>query len=268
LKERGYLPQASESLRILSATVSEKAGRWFVALQVQEKITVKTTLDSVVGVDLGLHNWMTVSDGTVIRYPRTFNQQERRLRRLQRRIARQQHGSRNFCKTVQRLQRLHMRIRNQRHDMVHKATTWLAKTKSVIVVEDLHLAGIQRHPHLGKTISDLAFGKVRRQLEYKTQWYGSRLITAPRFFPSSKRCSQCGHVHKELSLSTRVFRCLACGVSLDRDLNASYNLLHVAASWAETENACRETGGYSSKLEQCPSVMQEPNTGRSVSFVG
>lgn len=260
LKEQNYLPSETDQVHILSATLSEQAGRWFVSLLVREALVVPENRGPVVGVDLGLHRLAVVSDGTVHENPRVLFRFERKLRRVQRSLARKKRGSRNRMRTVRRLQRLHRRITNIRRDALHKVTSMLARTKSVIVVEDLNVAGMKRHPQLAKAVADVGFFEFRRQLIYKTRWYGSQLLVAPRFYPSSKQCSQCGEIKEHLALSARVFVCNRCGVNLDRDVNASYNLVKVAVSCTETLNAWREAGGDSSYGGQCPSMMQEPNT--------
>jgi putative transposase len=123
------------------------------------------------------------------------------------------------------------------------------------VIEDLFVSGMLRNRRLGRAISDVGFYEFRRQLEYKSKWYGANLIIAPRFYPSSKRCSNCGHVKRELSLSDRVYECENCGLVIDRDLNAARNL--VAASWSETLNACRENKNLISDEDIL--MKQEPN---------
>jgi putative transposase len=195
---------------------------------------------------------------------------ERRLRILRRRaraVSRKQKGSRNHAKAVLALARCHRRVRNQRLDALHKATTALAKAKSVIVVEDLHVAGMVRNRHLARAISDQGWAEFQRQLTYKTTWYGSRLLVAPRFYPSSKTCSGCGLVKADLPLGVRVFGCQACGLVMDRDLNAARNLARlaecgagpVAASSAETQNACGEgsAGRTAVGPVDLPSMRQE-----------
>jgi putative transposase len=260
LKEQNYLPSESDQVHILSATLSEQAGRWFVSLLVREALVVPENRGPVVGVDLGLQRLVVVSDGTVHENPRALFRFERKLKRVQQSLARKRRGSRNRRRTVRRLQRLHRRITNIRRDALHKVTSMLARTKAVIVVEDLNVAGMKQHPHLAKAVADVGFFEFRRQLIYKTKWYGSQLLVAPRFYPSSKWCSQCGEIKEHLALSVRVFVCNRCGVRLDRDVNASYNLVAVAVSCTETLNAWREAGGDSPHGGQCPSMMQEPNT--------
>jgi len=139
------------------------------------------------------------------------------------------------------LSRLHARISHIRRDAMHKLTTRLARTYGTVAVETLNVAGMLRNHRLGRSVADAAPGELRRQLAYKTVWYGSCLVEADRFWPSSKTCSECGVVKEKLPLWERVFRCDACGLVLDRDENAARNLAAlgaaVAGSGPETLNA-------------------------------
>jgi putative transposase len=235
--------------RILSATCRREADRWYVAVNVEVERRDPAPVDGpVIGVDRGVAVFAVCSDATNIDGPRALSRSLRRLQQRSRAVSRKQPGSTNRRKSALALARLHRRIRNQRLDALHKATTALAKTKSVIVVEDLHIAGMVRNRHLARAISDQGWAEFHRQLAYKCQWHGSRLLVAPRFYPSSKACSSCGLVKAELPLNVRTFRCEACGLVLDRDRNAARNLAALAASGSitngvvgsslETENAC------------------------------
>ncbi|MFX1475854.1 MAG: RNA-guided endonuclease InsQ/TnpB family protein [Promethearchaeota archaeon] len=239
LKERGYLPSGGPWCRILSATVSEKAGRWYVSVQIEERITISENTGPSAGADWGLETLLTISDGTKFDNPRALPRFARKLRRAQRSLSRKKRGSRNRAKARHRLQNLHVRVANIRRDALHKTTVWLAKTKSATIIEDLCVEGMLKNHRLAGAVADAGFGELRRQLTYKTRWYGSRLHYAPRSYPSSKRCSRCGHIKEVMPLSLRVYRCEQCGLVLGRDLNAARNLLWllVAASWAETLNA-------------------------------
>jgi putative transposase len=203
------------------------------------------------------------SDGTVIDSPRALEKGLNRLRRRARAVSRKQRGSRNRARAALVLARLHRRIRNQRLDGLHKATTAPAKAKSVIVVEDLHVAGMMRNRRLARQIADRGWGEFHRQLAYKCQWYGSTVLVAPRFYPSSKRCSGCGQVTQALPLGARVFICERCGLVLDRDLNAARNLAwlaqRVAGSSPETINACGggSAGAVGDDGVELPPVKQE-----------
>ncbi len=235
LKEKDYLP--TEGVHILSATVSKHAGRWLVSLQVDQGIEVAENHGPVVGVDLGIHQLIAVSDGTVIENPRALKGHQRKLSRLQRPAARKRPNSQNWAKLNQKIARCHYRITNIRRDTIHKATTWLARAKSAIGVEALRIEGMMGNHHLAGSIADAGWGTAIRQLEYKTAWYGSRLVKAKSDFPSTRRCSRCGWVNPELPLSQRVFRCEHCGLTTNRDLNAARNIELVALSCRETLNA-------------------------------
>lgn len=244
LKERGYLP--TSKTKVLSATVSEQAGRWFVSLQVETDRPDPVASDKpIAGVDLGVKALATVSDGAVILNPQALQRNLRKVKRLQRTVSRKVKGSANRRKAVKQLARAHWRLANIRRDALHQAATTsrhvVTKTKSVIVAEDLNVSGMLKNHTLARAISDVGLGEFRRQLEYKTTWYGSRLMMADRFFPSSKKCSRCGSVKEELSLSERVFKCGVCGFECDRDLNAALNLARLAGSSPDTLNACGES---------------------------
>ncbi|OGS50652.1 MAG: hypothetical protein A3K65_08960 [Euryarchaeota archaeon RBG_16_68_12] len=222
LKENGYLPS---KIHINSATVSERAGRWFVSVNVvMQREKPKPISGPVVGVDRGLRSLAVVSDGIIVENPRALHRHERKLKRLQRAVSRKVKGSTNRRDAARALARLHLKISNVRKDALHKATTKLARTKSVIVVEDLGVRGMMANHRLAKSIADAGWGEFFRQLEYKTAWYGSRLVVADRFFPSTKMCSQCGNVKETISQIERMYSCERCGMVMDRDLNAAINI--------------------------------------------
>jgi putative transposase len=226
LKERGYLPVAD--VHILSATVSERAGRWFVSVQVEMEIPDPAPREkSAAGVDLGILRMATVSDGNEVDNPHALKQGLTRIKRLQRRVSRRQKGSANRKKAVQQLARAHYRVANLRKNALHQATSWLAKTKSAVVLEDLNVSGMLKNHHLAQAISDVGLYEFRRQLSYKGGWYGCKVLIADRFYPSSKRCSACGQVTADLTLNERSYRCEYCGVVIDGDLNAAINLEHL-----------------------------------------
>ena len=233
--------------RVLRMTVSKRAGRWYAALTVErdDKPVTKPPKGGAVGIDLGIKTLATLSDGTVIENPRCLAASERRLKQAQKALSRKTMGSNRRAKARAKVARLHARVANQRLDAMHKLTTWLASTFSHISVEDLNAAGMARNHRLAKAVSDASFGEFRRQLEYKTAKTGARLHVIDRWYPSSKTCSKCGAVKAKLSLSERVFHCDACGLSIDRDLNAAVNI-KVAGSAPETQNA---RGGDTSRAD-------------------
>ena len=228
LKEHGYLPADA---KILSASVSERAGRWFVSIQVEEDLPayhgVKDEQD-VVGVDLGIKTLATVSDGAKYENPSPLKRKLRKLRQLQKAISRKIKGSRNRRKAADRVARLYYRISNVRRDVLHKMTTTLAKTKRVIGIEDLNVSGMMKNRCLSRSIADLGLFELRRQLSYKGGWYSCRIVPIDRFFPSSKTCSVCGEINESLTLADREWDCAGCGTHHDRDHNASVNLENAA----------------------------------------
>jgi putative transposase len=246
--------------RILSITVRRRADRWFVSVTVEEEIPDPTPRDrQVVGVDLGVKTMATLSDGTVFANPRAFGRKLKKIRQFSKSLSRKKKGSKNSEKAKLRLARMYLRIFNIRQDNLHKLTTYLAKSHSKIVIEDLCVSGMMKNRRLARAIGDVGFYEFRRQLEYKCQWYGSQLVVVPRTFPSSKLCSHCGHIKKELLLSEREYVCEQCGLQIDRDLNAALNL--VTVSLPETLTACGEDVrlGGSSGLVERTSRKQEPN---------
>jgi putative transposase len=250
--------------RILSVTCKREADCWYAAVCVEvERPDPEPVQGPVVGVDRGLATLAVCSDGTRIAHPRALRRGLRTIQRRSRAVARKQRGSRNRAKAVLALARAHRRVRNQRADVLHKATTTLAKPKSVLVVEDLHVAGMLRNRRLARSIADASWAEFHRQLAYKCTWYGSRLVVADRWYASSKTCSACGQVRTGLSLAERLYHCPACGLVLDRDLNAARNLaglmLAVAGSSPETRNACGagSAGQTGNGLVELPAVKQE-----------
>lgn len=264
LKEHGYIP--IEGIRILSATVSERAGRWFVSAQVEQEIEVERATGPAVGVDLGVKVMATCSDGAVFENPKALRRYKRKLVRLQRELSRRKKGGRNRERTRRKIARLHYRISNIRKDALHKATSAIvAKTKSpsqrpsVVVIEDLNVSGMLKNRYLSKAIADVGFCEFRRQLEYKAAWYGIDLLVADRFYPSSKTCAECGSVKPMLKLSERTFVCEDCGCVMDRDLNAGRNLAQLVSTVSSTGiNACGD--GRFMAPARCPSLKQEPST--------
>jgi putative transposase len=239
LKEHGYLP--GEAVHILSASVSERAGHWFVSVQVEMDLPdPQATYRPAVGVDLGVLALATISDGTMIENPRALKSSLQKVRRLQRVVSRRQKGSANREKAVKRLAKAHLRIANVRKNVLHQVTSWLARTKSAVVLENLNVSGMLKNHHLAQAIADVGFYEFRRQMIYKGQWYGCQVLLANPFYPSSKRCSQCGHIKVEMDLSERIFICDHCGRMIDRDLNAAINLEQLTTGSSPESYACGE----------------------------
>lgn len=245
LKEHGYIPTAG--IHILSATVSESAGRWFVSVHCREELDITPATGEPVGVDLGIKELAVVSDGRRFENPMPLKRAQKQLKRLQRELSRRKKGGKNREKTRQRLACAHKRVANIRRDTLHKVTTAIvAKTKpsserpSAIVLEDLAVAEMLRNHLFARAIMDVGFAEFRRQIGYKSAWYGSDLILADRFFPSSRVCRFCGTVNTTLKVSDRTWVC-GCGAEHDRDLNAAINLRLLSVRGVPSEQPKRQT---------------------------
>ena len=224
--------------KILRMTISQRAGRWYASLTVErdDRPATEPPKGGAVGVDLGVKNLATLSDGTVVPNPCYLRKAEKKLKRAQQALSRKTKGSNRRAKARAKVARIHAHVANQRLDAMHKLTTRLSRKYSDISVEDLNVSGMVKNRHLAKSVSDAAFGEFRRQLEYKTARTSARLHVVNRWYRSSKTCSGCGEVKAKLSLSERTYTCEGCGLVLDRDLNAAINIM-VAGSAPETLNA-------------------------------
>jgi putative transposase len=247
------------SARVLSATVSRTAQRWFVSFQVEVRREVPERHPrpgSAVGVDLGVRTLVTCVDdaGQVIPItgPKALVSSLRALRRASRRLSRRERGSASRSKAAARLARVHARVANVRADALHKATSGLAHQYETVVVEDLNVAGMLANRRLARAVADQGFGTARRLLAYKTRWHSGQLLVADRWYPSSKTCSRCGWRKPSLTLAERTFSCQACGLVTDRDINAAINLLKLAIGTAS--GAGTGPGAYACGAQVRPAV--------------
>ncbi len=211
-----------------SVTISKRASKWFISFKIEIVQENVAPVNKPIAIDLGILRFATLSTGEEVNSPRPYKKLEQKLRRLQWLNRRQVIGSSNWKKTQARLAKLHYRISCIRLNFLHKFTTTLAKNHSQIVIENLNISGLIKNCKLSKAIADSGFYEFRRQLTYKTELYGSKLIIADRFFPSSKLCPKCGHKKDKLPLSVRVYQCNQCDWIADRDYSASLNLLGLA----------------------------------------
>jgi putative transposase len=203
----------------------DPAGRYFVSLLMEEEVAPLPATSAVVGVDLGLTDVITLSTGQKTGNQRFFQQNEKRLARLQRRHACKRKGSKNREKARRKVAKLHARIADRRRDFQHKLTTRVIRENQTICVESLAVKQMVQHPTLSKTIADVGWGEILRQLEYKSRWYGRTLVKIDRWYPFSKTCSACGWVLEDLGLDERAWTCSQCGAHHDRDINAAQNIL-------------------------------------------
>jgi putative transposase len=215
----------------------DTANRYFVSLLVEEEITHLPPVEQEVGLDLGLKSMVIFSTGETVGNPKFFAQDEKQLAKAQRRHARKQKGSKNKDHARRTVARIHARISDRRRDYQHKLSTRIIRENQTICVESLAVKNMVKNHCLAKAISDVGWGEFVRQLEYKAAWYGRNLVKIDKWYPSSKRCFDCGHLLDSLALDVRVWTCPACGVVHDRDVNAAKNIHAVGLTVFE---ACGE----------------------------
>jgi putative transposase len=225
---------------VYAASFRYERGRWVVAItgvaaQLHHlRRTPKGRHPNPVGVDLGVKTLAVVADetGRVLHAwagVTALQQAQARLKLANQAYSRTKKGSNGRAKAARRLGKIHARVAHLRRNLLHQITTQLARGYTSVTIEDLNTAGMLANRRLARSLSDAAFGELRRKLEYKTAWYGTGLVVADRWFPSSKTCSDCGTIDAGLTLSDRVYECSSCGLSLDRDVNAAINLARYTA---------------------------------------
>ena len=259
---RVVLPEVLRySGKIMGANVSREADHWYVAVQVELPELVaylERRGDGVVGVDLGVSAAAVLSTGEKIHAPRPLKSKLRRVRIRARRQSRKVETakrsagvvgtipkgvhlpvSRNRAKGARALGRLHAHIAHVRIDFTHKLTTRLCRENQAVVIEDLNVRGMLANHRLARAIADVGFDEIRRQLQYKAQRFGTLLVLADRWYPSSKQCSHCGARHPALTLGARSWTCI-CGAHHDRDVNAAINLQRLATGALAAQTALPE----------------------------
>lgn len=226
------LPDGADPSQV---TVSrDAAGRWFVSLLVEETITPHASTDAAVGVDLGITTLAALSTGEKVANPKYEKADRAKLAKAQRNLARKKKGSANRAKARLKVARIHARIADRRRDHLHKFTTRLVRENQVIAIEDLSVRNMVKNRSLARVISDASWSELRRMLEYKADWHGRELVAIDQWYPSSKTCSDCGHLLRSLPLNVREWVCAECGTVHDRDVNAAKNVLAVGLA----VNAC------------------------------
>ncbi len=220
--------------KILSAKIFKQGEKWFVSIAVElsnddivHQLKYMQTGKSI-GLDLGITNLATLSDGTKIQAPKPLKFKLKKLQRLSKQLSRKQKGSNNRAKAKTKLSRLHYQISCIRKDFLHKLTTNLIKTYDTIAIEELNVKGMVKNRKLSRSINDLGFYELKRQLIYKANQWGKTIKSVDRFFASSKTCSYCGQKVEILPLSVRKWTCTHCNTTHDRDINASVNILNNA----------------------------------------
>jgi putative transposase len=234
-----YLAKTSEALPIRwsrqipkgcepsSVTVSlHPSGRWHISIRFDDPtIQPLPVTDNTVGIDLGITSLIATSNGDKIANPKHFKKHRKRLKKVQKNLSRKQKGSKNRKKARIKVAKIHLKIADSRKDFLHKTTTQLVRENQTIAVESLAVKNMVKNHKLALAISDSGWSELIRQLDYKCRWYGRNLVAIDQWFPSSKRCSSCGHIVDKMPLNIRDWTCPSCGNNHDRDVNASKNIL-------------------------------------------
>jgi len=218
--------------KIRSITIVKKpSGRFYINVLVEKEIQRLPKQDKAIAIDMGIEHFATLSTGEKIDNKRYLVKAEKRLKRLSRQLSKKEKRSNNFHKLSIRISKLYERVVNKRDNFLHKLSKGIID--DVIILEDLNIKGMHKSKYLSKSISDVSWGRFINFLEYKSKWYGREIVKINRYFPSSKTCSRCGYINKELTLSERGWVCPICHTIHDRDINAAINLLRVGLEQSE-----------------------------------
>ena len=221
---------------IKSVTISKNSlDHYFVSILCEEEIEELPKTNKNIGIDLGIKEFATMSDCTKVENLKLTKEYEKKLKREQRKLSKRcklakdsdkkLSDSKNYQKQKKKVAKIHNKIRNKRKDFVNKLSTKIINNHDIICIEDLNIKGMLKNHKLAKSISDVSWSEFVRQLEYKANWYGRKIVKVPTFYPSSKTCSSCGNIKETLTLSERIYYCECCGLEIDRDYNASINIL-------------------------------------------
>ena len=223
-KEEIYLNHNEKYIHSVTLTKTSTE-KYYLSILIDYNIIQKQKLDTVIGLDLGIKDFIVDSNRNRYENKHFYKNQEKKLKKLQKQFSKKQKGSKNRNKVRIKLANIYEKITNQRNTYLHQITSKLVNENQVICIEDLNVKGMMQNHKLAKSIQELSLFEFRRQLEYKCKWYGRQLMIIDRFYPSSKTCHNCGYIYKDLKLSEREWICPHCGKLIDRDYNASLNIL-------------------------------------------
>lgn len=231
------LPDGCTPSRV--TVTKDEAERYFVSILVEEDIKTLPVTSKMVGLDLGLKSMVITSDGHTYGNPKFFHKDEKKLARAQRCHAKKKKGSKNRDKARLKVARIHKKIADRRRDYQHQLSMKVIRENQVVCIESLQVKNMLKNHSLAKAIADVGWSEFVRQLAYKAAWYGRTIVKIDKWYPSSKRCFDCGHLLDSLPLDVRSWICPECGVIHDRDINAAKNILAAGLAVAACGEAIR-----------------------------
>jgi len=236
--EHNPLPEGSQ---IRNATYSkDNLGHYYISILVETEIKQLPKTNKSIGIDVGLKEFATLSDGTIIHNPQFFRESQAELKRSQQHLSRKEKGSTRYKKQKLKVAKIHKKISRQRDLFLHTTSLNIVKEYDVISIETLNVSGMIKNKKLSKSISDASWSKFFSMLKYKSEWYGKELVQINRWEPTSKTCSSCGYINKDLTLKVREWTCPECNTHHDRDLNAANNIKALGTSSAQrTQRECK-----------------------------
>ena len=223
-KDEIYLNKNQKYIHSVTLTKTS-TNKYYLSILIDYNINQKDKLDTVIGLDLGIKDFIVDSNGNRYENKHFYKNQENKLKKLNKQLSKKQKGSNNRNKVRIKLSKVHEKIKNQRQYYLHQITSKLVNENQIICIEDLNVKGMMQNHKLAKSIQELSLYEFRRQLEYKCRWHGRQLIIIDRFYPSSKTCHNCGYIYKDLKLCDREWICPHCKSLIDRDYNAAQNIL-------------------------------------------
>ena len=223
-KDEIYLNKNQKYIHSVTLTKTS-TNKYYLSILIDYNINQKDKLDTVIGLDLGIKDFIVDSNGNRYENKHFYKNQENKLKKLNKQLSKKQKGSNNRNKVRIKLSRVHEKIKNQRQYYLHQIISKIVSENQIICIEDLNVNGMMSNHKLAKSIQELSLYEFRRQLEYKCKWYGRQLIVIDRFYPSSKTCHNCGYIYKDLKLCDREWICPHCKSLIDRDYNAAQNIL-------------------------------------------
>ena len=226
-KDEIYLNHQQKYIQSITL-IKSSSEKYYLSICIDYNIIQKEKLDTIIGLDLGIKDFIVDSNENRYENKHFYKNQENKLKKLNKQLSKKQKGSNNRNKVRIKLAKVYEKITNQRNTYLHQITSKLVNENQIICIEDLNVKGMMSNHKLSKSIQDLSLYEFRRQLEYKCKWYGRQLIIIDRFYPSSKTCHNCGYIYKGLKLNEREWICPHCGKLIDRDYNASLNILDEA----------------------------------------